>query len=89
MVEEGVEHPHPIETMLQQLLELRPDDLQLVLSARRAPRLALSPVQPPTGEQQKWRFHWVPDVKPLPMPPPIGVAGGVCGIGTRRPRLLL
>ena len=27
MVEEGVEHPHPIKAMLQQLLELRPDDL--------------------------------------------------------------
>ena len=30
-VEEGVEHPHPVKAMLQQLLELHPDDLQLVL----------------------------------------------------------
>ena len=89
MAEEGVEHLHPIKALLYQILELRPDDLQLVLSARRAPRPTVLPLRPSTGERQEWRLHQVLDIEPLPVPPPIGVAGGVRGVGARRPRLLL
>ena len=81
MAEEGVEHPQPIETVLHQLLELRLDDLQLVLPTGGTPRPAFLSLQPSSGEQREWRLHWVPDVEPLPMPPLIGVIGGVHRIG--------
>ena len=80
MAEEGVEHPHPVEALLHQLLELLPDDLQLLLLAGGAPRPTVPPLWPPTGERWEWCLHRVPDVEPLPMPPLVGVAGEVCGI---------
>ena len=79
MAEEGVEHPQPVEAMLHQLLELYLDDLQLVLPAGGAPRPALPPLWPPTGERREWSLNRVLDVEPLPMPPPIRVVGGVRG----------
>ena len=89
MVEEGVEHPQPIEAMLHQLLKLRPDDLQLVLPTRGTPRPALPPLRPSFGERREWHLRWVPNVEPLPMPPLIGIVGGVCGVGARRTQLIL
>ena len=89
MVEEGVEHPQPIEAMLHQLLELRLDDVQFVLLTRGTPRPALPPLRPSSGERQERRLYWVPNVEPLPMPPSIGVAGGVRGVGAWWPQLLL
>ena len=90
MMEEGVEHPHTIKAMRHQLLELRPDNLQLlVLPASRAPRLALLPLRPPTGERREWHLYRVPDVEPFPVPPSIGITGGVRGVRTRYARFLL
>ena len=81
MVEEGVEHPHPFKALLHRFLELRPDDLHYVLLARRALRPTIPSFWPPTGERREWRLHWVPDVEPLPVPPLVGVIGGVHGVG--------
>ena len=89
MVEEGVEDPQPIEAMLHKLLKLRLDNLQLVLPTSRTPRLAFPPLRPSSGERREWRLHWVPDVEPLTMPPPIGVTGGVRRVGGQWLRLLL
>ena len=82
-MEEGVEHPHPIEAMLHQLLELCLNDVQLVLLTRGTLRPTLRPLRPSSGERREWRLRWFPDIEPLPMPPPIGVVGGVRGVGAR------
>ena len=78
---EGVEHPHPIKAMLYKLLELLLDDPHLMLLLMGAtPQPTILLLRPPAGERRERRRRWIPDIKPLPMPPPDGVAGEVRGI---------
>ena len=89
MTEEGMEDPQPDEAMLHKPLELRLDNLQLVLPTGGTPRLAFPPLWPFPSEHQEWCFHWVFNVEPLTVPPPVGVTGGVHGVGDQWLRPLL
>ena len=80
-MEEGMEDPHPIETMPHEPLKLHLDNFQLVLPIGGTPRPGFPPLQPLPDEHQEWRLHQVPNVKPLTMPPLVGVTRGVRGVG--------
>ena len=75
-----MEHPHPIKASFYELLELLLDDSHLVLlHAGTTPRPAIPLLWPPTTERREWRRRWILDVKPLPVPPPVGVTGEYVG----------
>ena len=83
MVEEGMEDPQPIEAMPHEPPNLHLDNLQLVLPMGGTPRLAFPPLRPLPGERQEWSLRWVPNVKPLTVPPLVGVTEGVRQVGDR------
>ena len=79
-MEEGVEDPQPIEAIPHELLKLQLDDRQLFLLTARTPHLTFPLLRPPPGKRQERRLHWVPDIEPFTMPPPVGVTRGVRGV---------
>ena len=83
MEEEGMKDPQPIEAMLHKPPKLLLDNFQLVLPTDGTPRLAFPPLRPLPGERQEWSLRWVPNVKPLTVPPLVGVTEGVRQVGDR------
>ena len=85
MAEEGVEHPYPIKAVPHKLLELLLDDLHLLLLPMgTTPRPTFLLLWPLAGERRERHLRRILDVKPLPMPPPVGVVGSVCWIRASR-----
>ena len=66
--------------MPHELPQLLLDDLHLLLLVGTTPRLSILLLWPPTSECRERRLRRIPDIKPLPVPPLVGVAGDVCGI---------
>ena len=85
-----MEHPHPIKATSHELSELLLDDLHLLLLLMgTAPRPTILLLRPPIGECWERRLCRIPNIKPLPVPPLVGVARDVGGIRASHARFPL